>query len=233
MINICRAESRFHTRLDWLDSRHSFSFGEHFDPANTHHGLLVASNENRVRPSSGFGSHDHRDMEIVTWVLSGRLEHADSEGNHDIIYPGLVQRMTAGTGISHSETNPSADEEVHFIQMWVPADTPGVRPSYEQRDVNGRLGEGGLHLLASGHQDSDAITIRQRNACFWAGRLRPSESAAIPEAVHTHLFVAVGRAWLDEEGLLGAGDAARISHSDGLYVVADSEGAEVLIWATV
>ena len=109
MIDVRRAATRAHTQTDWLDSRHSFSFGSHYDPANTHHGLLLVSNDDRVRAGTGFGTHGHQDMEIVTWVLSGRLEHDDSEGNHGELYPGLAQRMSAGTGIRHSEQNPSPD----------------------------------------------------------------------------------------------------------------------------
>jgi redox-sensitive bicupin YhaK (pirin superfamily) len=107
-LDIRRADTRTRTKLDWLDSRHCFSFGDQYDPSNTHFGLLLVSNDDRVQPGTGFGRHGHRDMEIVTWVLSGELEHADSEGNRGIIFPGLVQRMTAGTGIVHSENQPIA-----------------------------------------------------------------------------------------------------------------------------
>ena len=117
-VDVRRADTRAHTKTDWLDSRHSFSFGSHYDPDNTHHGLLLVSNDDRVRAGTGFGTHGHKDMEIVTWVLSGRLEHDDSAGNHGELYPGLAQRMSAGRGIRHSENNPSPHEDVHFIQMW-------------------------------------------------------------------------------------------------------------------
>ena len=114
-VDVRRAPRRMATRAGWLDSRHSFSFGRHRDPANTHFGVLLVSNDDRVRAGTGFETHPHRDMEIVTWVLSGELEHADSQGNRGGIYPGLAQRMTAGTGIWHSEKNPSAAEDVHFV----------------------------------------------------------------------------------------------------------------------
>ena len=146
MLDIRTADTRFRTQLSWLDSRHSFSFARHYDPANTHHGLLLVSNDDRVQPATGFTTHAHRDMEIVTWVMEGRLEHRDSEGNHGEIYPGLAQRMSAGTGIEHSEINPSSTEAVRFIQMWVPPDTEGLPPSYEQRDVTEVLAGGGLHV---------------------------------------------------------------------------------------
>jgi redox-sensitive bicupin YhaK (pirin superfamily) len=231
-IDIRRASTRYRTELEWLDSRHSFSFGPHYDPANTHFGLLLVSNDDRVRADAGFGAHSHRDMEIVTWVLSGQLEHADSEGNHGVIVPGQVQRMSAGTGITHSETNPSAAEEVHFVQMWVGPDTNGLQPSYEQLDVARRLDDGGLHAVASGQGHDGAVSIHQRDAVLWAGRLRPGDAAGVPDAPHTHVFVARGGAWLGEEGMLSEGDAARITGSTGLDVTSGPDGAELLIWAT-
>src|SRR5690242_1013110 len=116
-LDVRRAEQPAHTRIGWLDSHHRFSFVRHYDPANTHHGLLLVSNDDRVAPGTGFETHPHRDMEIVTWVLSGELEHRDTLDNRGLIYPGLAQRMSAGTGIWHSEKNPSATDEVHFVQM--------------------------------------------------------------------------------------------------------------------
>ena len=142
--------SRVHTDIGWLDSWHSFSFGEHYDPDNTGHGLLIVSNDDRVAPAGGFGTHGHRDMEIVTWVLDGELEHRDSIGTHGVIYPGLAQRMSAGSGIRHSEMNHSTTAPVHFVQMWVVPDTNGIDPGYEQLDVNDRLAGGGLVAVASG-----------------------------------------------------------------------------------
>jgi quercetin 2,3-dioxygenase len=231
-VDIRPAATRFHTRLSWLDSHHCFSFGQHYDPANTHHGLLLVSNDDRVEPSGGFGTHGHRDMEIVTWVLSGRLEHRDSEGNHGALYPGLAQRMSAGTGIEHSEVNPSDTEPVHFVQMWVPPDTTNLAPGYEQRDVNDALARGGLQPIASGQGHDGAITIHQRDAVLWGGRLAPDEQVAIPTAQHVHVFVATGGATLAGEAL-AEGDAARLTSVDGgLGLTAGDTGAEVLIWAT-
>ena len=160
-IDIRPAATRAHTQIDWLNSWHSFSFGPHYDPNNTHHGLLLVSNDDRVKAGTGFGTHGHQDMEIVTWVLEGRLEHNDSEGNHGDLYPGLAQRMSAGTGIRHSEQNPSPVEDVHFIQMWVPPDTDGIPPGYEQRDINVELDKGGLRAIASGQGHDGAITIHR------------------------------------------------------------------------
>ena len=231
-VDVRRADERFHTQLSWLDSRHSFSFGHFYDPANTHHGLLLVSNDDRVQAATGFGTHAHSDMEIVTWVLSGRLEHADSEGNHGELYPGLAQRMSAGTGIRHSEMNPSQTEDVHFVQMWVPPDTNGLAPGYEQRDVNGELDKGGLRPIASGRGHEGAITIHQRAAVLWGGRLGTGETVAVPADPFVHVFVAVGTARLGDDVALGAGDAARLTDAGELPLTAGDDGAEVLIWAT-
>src|SRR5256884_4866051 len=208
-VDIRRAETRPHTKIDWLDSRHSFSFGQHYDPANTHHGLLLVSNDDRVAPASGFPPHFHRDMEIVAWVLAGRLEHRDSEGNHGELYPGLAQRMSAGTGIEHSEMNPSPAEEVHFVQMWVPPDAEGVAPGYEQRDVNRQLEKGGLRPIASGQGHEGAISIRQRDAVLWGARLQPGETTTVPDGAHVHLFVAAGGVDLQSAGAPPRGGAVR------------------------
>jgi redox-sensitive bicupin YhaK (pirin superfamily) len=227
-----RADQRFHTRTPWLDSRHNFSFGHHYDRSNTHHGLLLVSNDDRVRAGTGFSTHPHQDMEIVTWVLSGRLEHKDSEGNHGEIYPGLAQRMSAGTGIWHSEMNPSLDEDVHFVQMWVLPDTERIDPGYQQLDINRELARGGLVPIASGQGHDAAISIRQRGAVLWGGRLRPGETVVVPDAAHLHLFVPVGWAELEGAGRLDTGDAARLSRAGSLTLAAGDEGAEVLAWAT-
>jgi hypothetical protein len=231
-VEIRTAGTRPHTRISWLDSRHSFSFGHHVDPGNTGHGLLLVSNDDRVRGGSGFATHPHQDMEIITWVLSGRLQHKDSEGNSGELYPGLAQRMSAGTGIWHSEMNPSPHEDVHFVQMWVPPDTAGVDPSYEQLDINTELDRGGLHPIASGQGHDAAISIRQNGAVLWGGRLAPSESVAVPDGRHVHLFVALGSAELEVGGALAEGDAARLTGAGSPALVAGPEGAEVLIWVT-
>ena len=231
-IDVRPADERFHTRAGWLDSHHSFSFGPHYDPTNTDHGLLLVSNDDRVRAGTGFSTHPHRDMEIVTWVLSGRLEHKDSEGNHGEIYPGLAQRMSAGTGIWHSEMNPSSAEDVHFVQMWVVPDTESIRPGYEQSDINADLDRGGLVPVASGRGHEGAISLRQRDAVLWAGRLKPGETVDVPDAPHAHLFLAVGAAELEGAGALATGDAVRLTGAGSPRVTAGPDGAELLIWET-
>jgi redox-sensitive bicupin YhaK (pirin superfamily) len=230
-IDIRRASERSHTAAGWLDSHHSFSFGGHYDPSNTHHGLLLVSNDDVVKPGMGFMTHPHRDMEIVTWVLDGELEHKDSEGNRGILYPGLAQRMSAGTGIWHSEMNPRQNKEVHFIQMWVPPDTERITPGYEQLDINGPLERGGLLPIASGRRHEGAIAIRQKQAVLWGGRLKPGESVRLPDAPFVHLYMAKGGAELEEAGALKTGDAVRLTAAGARRLTADSQtGAEVLVW---
>ncbi len=231
-IEVRRAGTRMHTRLDWLDSQHCFSFGHHYDAANTHHGLLLVSNDDVVRAGTGFRTHPHHDMEIVTWVLDGELEHKDTLGNSDVIYPGLAQRMSAGTGIWHSEMNPRGDRDVHFVQMWVLPDTPAVDPSYEQLDVNAELDHGGLHAVASGRGHDAAISIRQRDAVLWAGRLAPGEMIRLPDARHVHLFVARGDAALEGAGQLAGGDSVRLTAAGTPTLTAGMDGAEILVWET-
>src|SRR6476619_3215573 len=191
-LDIRRADTRPHTRAGWLDSHHSFSFGTHYDPDNLGHGLLLANNDDIVLPGNGFSTHPHRDMEIVTWVLSGRLEHKDTLGNQDEIYPGLAQRMSAGTGIWHSEMNPSGADPVHFVQMWVVPDTESVDPGYQQLDINDELAKGELVPIASGRDHESAISIRQRGAVLWGARLAAGQSTKVPDDRHVHVFVADG-----------------------------------------
>lgn len=232
VIDVRRADDRPHTRIAWLDSRHSFSFGGHWDPTNTGHGLLLVNNDDVVRAGSGFDTHPHRDMEIVTWVISGELEHKDSERNRGIIYPGLAQRMSAGRGIWHSEMNASGDTDVHFVQMWVQPDTESIDPGYEQLDINAELARGGLVPIASGKGHDAAISIRQRGAVLWGGRLGAGERVSIPDDRHVHVFVPVGSADLEGAGPLSTGDAVRLTAAGAPTLTAGETGAEVLVWAT-
>jgi quercetin 2,3-dioxygenase len=241
-IDVRRAADRFSTRTDWLASRHSFSFGPHYDPWNTGHGLLLVNNDDVVRAGTGFDTHPHRDMEIVTWVLRGSLVHQDSTGHAGVIYPGLAQRMSAGTGILHSEKNDSwrlgpehaeHDEPVHFVQMWVLPEEPGTTPGYEQREIDDELMRGGLVRVASGRagdaQDS-AIRIGNRHAALHAARLDPGRGVTLPDAPYLHLFVPRGTADLEGAGALEEGDAVRFTGTGGNRVTATGEGAEILVW---
>jgi redox-sensitive bicupin YhaK (pirin superfamily) len=169
-------------------------------------------------------------MEIVTWVLDGQLEHKDTTDHHGLIYPGLAQKMTAGAGILHSEMNPSAYEDVHFVQMWVVPDTESAPPAYAQLDLNDELGKGGLVPVASGRGHDAAIPIRQRDATLWAGRLQPGETVTVPDAPFVHVFVARGAVELEGAGSLVEGDAVRVTGAGALRLTAGPDGAEPLIW---
>ena len=231
-IDIRRSAERFRTKIGWLDGRHSFSFGEHFDPSNTRHGLLLVLNEDRVAPGQGFGLHPHRDMEIVTWMLEGEIAHTDSAGHEGVIYPGLAQRMSAGSGVMHSEMNPSKTVEAHLVQMWVPPDEKGLEPEYEQVDVREKLAKGGLVAIASGVPGRGAVRIHQKDATLWIGRLKPGESAAVPEASHVHVFVAKGSGSLEGAGELEQGDAARLTDAGAVKFAAGKAGCELIVWQT-
>lgn len=231
-IEIRKAGDRFHTKISWLDGNHSFSFGSHYDATNTHHGLLLVNNEDFIDPMKGFSTHPHQDMEIVTWMLEGEVEHKDSMGNSGIIYPGLAQRMSAGTGIYHSEMNAKGDSRAHLVQMWVPPDTERITPGYEQLDINSQLAKGGLVPVASGNKDLAAIRIRQKDATLWAGRLKAGELVKVPDASHVHLFVAKGAGMLAGAGNLSQGDAARLVRAGTPLWTAGPQGSEILIWQT-
>ncbi|WP_371405885.1 pirin family protein [Kribbella sp. NBC_00662] len=228
-MEIRRADERFRTASDWLDSRHSFSFGPHYDPANVGFGFLVAHNDEMVAPGTGFGTHPHQDLEIVTWVLRGALAHRDSQGNSGSVYPGLAQRMSAGSGIQHSEWN-DGGESVHYVQMWVRPDAFDLPPSYEQAELDLTTGE--LVPVASGlakHASSTAIHLNQPQAGMSVARLTPGQAIELPAAPYLHLFVATGTAELEGAGELGTADAVRLTDSGG-RLVAGPGGAEVLVW---
>ncbi len=238
-IDVRRAADRYASRWSWLDSKHSFSFGPHYDRANTHHGLLLVNNDDVVDPGTGFETHPHRDMEIVTWVMQGSLVHQDSTGHNGVIYPGLAQRMSAGSGILHSEKNDSwrlggetHDDPVHFVQMWVVPDEGGIAPGYEQLEIEDSRLASGLVPVASGmskHAGDTAIRIRTRYAALLAARLSPGQVVELPEAPFLHLFVPRGAVTLEGAGPLGTGDAVRLTATGGQKVTA-TEAAEVLVW---
>ncbi|MGK8511141.1 pirin family protein [Nocardia asiatica] len=245
-IDVHRGGDRMKTRVSWLDSKHSFSFGEHYDPENTHHGLLLVNNEDVVSPGQGFDTHPHRDMEIVTWVLGGSLVHQDSLGHSGVIYPGLAQRMSAGTGILHSEKNdswrldgrvPEHDEPVHFVQMWVVPDEPGLAPGYQQLEIDDELAAGGLVAVASGlprYRDRTAIAINSSHSALHVARMTSAEPGVeqaidLPDAPYLHLFVARGEVDMEGVGPLYEGDAVRLTRSGGQRVVA-RRPSEILVW---
>ena len=240
-IDIRRAEQRFTSNFGWLDSKHSFSFGHHYDPANTHHGLLLVNNDDIVDPGTGFETHPHRDMEIVTWVLQGSLVHQDSTGHTGVIYPGLAQRMSAGSGILHSEKNDSwrldgrapTRDPVHFVQMWVVPDEAGITPGYEQLEIDdelltrrpgaGRLGHGRARRR---RRDPHQRTGTPR--CTPPG-CSPARASSCPRRRTCTCSCPAGRSTLEGAGPLREGDAVRFTATGGQRVTA-TEPAEILVW---
>jgi hypothetical protein len=233
-VDVRRAADRFVTRTDWLESAHSFSFGPYFDPANTSHGALVVNNDDVVGPGGGFETHRHADMEIVTWVLSGSLAHEDSAGHRGVVTPGEAQRMSAGSGVLHSERNAAArssQEPVHFVQMWVLPDEPGGPPAYQQRDVGAEVSGGALVPVVSGlpaHAET-AVALGNSQSAFSVARLGKAGSVRLPEAPSVHAFLARGAVDVEGIGALAAGDAVRLTRSGGQRVTATA-AAELLVW---
>ena len=236
------AADRFHTEGDGLTSRHSFSFGAHYDPANVGFGALLVSNEERVGPGRGFDLHPHANAEIVTWVLSGALLHTDSRGEQGLVYPGLAQRMSAGRGIDHAERNDAyrtdggyridperVIEPVHFVQMWLRPDEPDATPSYQQDEVGPVDLAAGWVPVASGSHPDAAVTIGSRASTLWITVLIAGESRTVPDAALAHVFVARGKVRAENVGPLGPGDALRLRRSTALRLTAVS-AAEVLVW---
>ena len=229
MLTLRPSESRGKANFGWLDSRHSFSFGEYFDPAHMGFGPLRVINEDWVAPGTGFDTHPHRDMEIVTYVLSGALKHQDSLGSSSIIRPGEVQRMTAGTGIRHSEHNPSAEEVVHLLQIWIIPDRRGYEPGYEQKPVLIADQPGRLHLIAGPVGGEGAVRINQ-DAAIHAGRFNADDQVVFPLAAGRGAWVQVAQGGVSVNGhTLKAGDAIAAQAEDSLAIFAD-EAAEILVF---
>jgi quercetin 2,3-dioxygenase len=223
---IRRAEDRGTAKLAWLDSRHTFSFGDYHDPRYMGFGSLRVINEDRVQPGQGFGTHGHQDMEIISYVLAGALEHRDSMGTGSIIRPGEVQRMTAGTGVRHSEHNPSESELVHFLQIWIIPESKGLAPSYEQKALPLADSRGALRLIGSRDGREGSVTIHQ-DVELWAASLAPADTLAheIPHGRKGWLQVARGRVELDGGETLDSGDglALRGPHAVRLRAASDAE----------
>ena len=219
---IVRAGERASTVTGWLDSRHSFSYGSAYDPANTHFGLLLACNEDRLAAGAGFAEHSHRDVEVVTWVVSGSLRHADDAGHHGVARPGVVQRMSAGGGVRHSEY--AGEEPAHYVQMWVRPAEFGGPPRYD--------------TVAVGPGLTDVRPLRQPDAVLVAGRLPAGGTAILAPTAYLHLLVVAGTLLLDPPAsrrpgpgvvALGPGDAVRLT-DPGPVAVRTDHGAELLAW---
>ncbi|HEX9602718.1 MAG TPA: pirin family protein [Myxococcales bacterium] len=229
MVRVLPSSERFHTDAGWLDSRHTFSFAEHYDPERIGFRALRVINDDRVQPARGFGSHSHRDMEIITYVLSGELAHRDSLGNGSVIRPGDVQRMSAGTGVVHSEMNPSRTEPVHFLQIWIVPDHAGHRPGYEQKAFSESDRRGKLRLVASRDGRDGSVTLQQ-DASVYAGLLEPGERVAHEQRPGRHSWVHVARGSVDLNGqTLSEGDGAAVSDEQRLDLTA-RDRSEVLLF---
>jgi redox-sensitive bicupin YhaK (pirin superfamily) len=229
MITFRGNDNRGQTKLDWLDSRHTFSFGDYHDPRNMGFRDLRVINEDRVSPGKGFGTHSHRDMEIITYVLEGSVEHKDSTGNQTIIRPGDVQRMSAGTGISHSEYNPSKTEPVHFLQIWILPQQQNLPPSYEQRTFDLEKNRGRWLLIASQDGRDGAVTVHQ-DVALSVARLHAGQQATYRLKPGRHAWLQAARGSVTLKGAaLNEGDGAAASGEEILEVRA-VEDAEVLIF---
>jgi redox-sensitive bicupin YhaK (pirin superfamily) len=229
MISIRRSDARGRFDHGWLDTRHTFSFGEYHDPAFMGFRQLRVLNEDRVKPGYGFPTHGHRDMEIISYVLSGALEHKDSLGTGSVIHPGELQRMSAGTGVRHSEFNPSASEPLHFLQIWLLPERPGLPPSYEQKNFPEEERRGRARLIASPDGRDGSVTIHQ-DAEVRAALLGPEDRLTHVLRPGRHDWVQVAKGSLDLNGReLHAGDGAAISGEKSLELVA-REPAEVLLF---
>src|SRR3954465_36530 len=211
MIKIRKSAERGHVDLGWLDTYHTFSFDQYYDPAHMHFRTLRVINEDRVAAAHGFPNHSHRDMEIITYILSGALEHRDSMGNGSVIRPGDVQRMTAGTGVSHSEFNPSQAEACHLLQIWIMPNARNLTPGYEQKFFAEDERRGQLRLIASGSGEDGAVTINQ-DARVYASLLAAGQSINQPLAADRFAWLQVTRGGLDvNDATLNAGDGAGVS----------------------
>jgi redox-sensitive bicupin YhaK (pirin superfamily) len=229
MMQIRKASERGHADHGWLDTYHTFSFGDYFDPAHTNFRALRVMNEDRVQPGEGFGMHGHRDMEIITYVLEGELEHKDSMGNGSVLRPGELQHMSAGTGVRHSEFNPSAVQPVHLYQIWLLPERGGLKPGYDQKAFSEQERRGRLRVVASPDGRDGSLTIHQ-DAVVHLARLEPDEAVR-------HDLNPGRSAWLQvlrgsvvvQDRRLGAGDGAAIRDEAGLLVQA-VEPAEVMLF---
>ncbi|MBB5791628.1 pirin family protein [Jiangella mangrovi] len=229
--DVRRAGDRFVTPGDGVVSRHSFSFGPHYDPGNVGFGLLVVANDDVASAGGGYATHPHRDVEIVTWVLAGALAHQDTAGHGGELVPGVAQRMSAGRGVRHSEL--AAGAGARFVQMWLPPTTAGADPSYGQADVTADLAGGGLVPVVSGlrrHAHAVAVGLGQDAAALHVGRLRAGERVTLPSAPFVHVYVAAGAVDVETVGPLAEGEAVRFTDEGGRTVTAAAGGAELLVW---
>jgi len=229
MVTVRKSEERGHVNHGWLDSWHTFSFADYHDPREMGFGALRVINDDKVQPGQGFGTHGHRDMEIITYVLEGALEHKDSMGNGSVIRPGDVQRMSAGTGVRHSEFNPSREERVHLLQIWIEPKITGVRPSYEEKQFGTAEKKGQLRLIASPDGREGSVTIHQ-DAHVYAALLDGKDAVAHGLAPGRRAYVHVARGAVKVNGIeLKGGDGAKIAGETEIKF-SGAKQAEVLLF---
>ncbi|HEY2903652.1 MAG TPA: pirin family protein [Polyangia bacterium] len=231
MIQVRPAAQRGTTRIDWLDSRHSFSFGEFYDPANMGFRSLRVINDDRVAPGGGFPTHGHSNMEILSYVLDGALEHRDSLGTGSVIRPGDVQRMSAGTGVRHSEFNASRSEPVRFLQIWIVPERQAIAPGYEQKTYSAADRQGRLRLVASHDGRDGSVTVHQ-DVNFYAGLFKDSDKATYEPRPGRSTWVQVARGAVTLNGqTLSEGDGAAIQNEKAIQLAASGPAeAEVLLF---
>ena len=229
MNEIRRSNERGHANHSWLESFHTFSFADYFDPQHVQVGPLRVINEDRVAAGQGFGTHGHRDMEIISYVLDGELAHKDSMGNGSTIRPGDVQRMSAGSGVRHSEFNPSNSQPVHFLQIWIQPNAQGIQPSYEEKRFSVQEKRGRLRIIASPDQAEGSVLIHQ-DARVYAGLFDGEESATLNVQPGRTFYVHVARGTVTANGtVLNDGDAVTLKDAKAL-VLKDGRQAEVLVF---
>ncbi|CAL60669.1 putative pirin protein [Herminiimonas arsenicoxydans] len=232
MLEIRKSEDRGHANHSWLDSYHSFSFAEYYDEKHMGFGPLRVINEDRVHAGGGFGTHGHRDMEIISYVLEGELAHKDSMGTGSVIRPGDVQRMSAGTGVRHSEFNHAKDQTTHFLQIWIQPNVNGIPPSYEEKNFSAEEKRGRLRLIASSDGADGSVLIHQ-DAKLYAGLFDGAETASLPIAVGRLAYVHVARGAVTVNGVeLKTGDAVKLSDVTTVDI-SDGQQAEVLVFDLV
>jgi quercetin 2,3-dioxygenase len=230
MIAIRHSDDRGASNLGWLDSRHTFSFGDYYDPDHMGFGTLRVINEDRVRAGAGFGTHGHRDMEIISYVVDGALEHKDSIGTGSVIRPGDVQRMSAGTGIRHSEFNHSGEKPVHFLQIWLLPEQDGIAPGYEQKQFGDDEKRGRLRLITSRDGRDGSVTVHQ-DADIYASVLGKDETVTHKLAGNRKAWIQVVRGAVDVNGQeLRAGDGARAQNIETLTLAGRADDSEVLLF---
>jgi quercetin 2,3-dioxygenase len=229
MQEVRRSHERGYADHGWLKSFHTFSFADYFDPKHIEFGPLRVINEDRVQPGAGFGTHGHRDMEIISYVLAGELAHKDSMGNGSTIRPGDVQRMSAGTGVRHSEFNPSSQEPVHFLQIWIQPNAQGIEPSYEEKRFPVEEKRGRLRLIASPDRTDGSVLIHQ-DARVYVGLFDGEESATLSVNPGRKIYVHVARGTVTANGtVLNGGDALKLTDPEQL-VLQQGKQAEVLVF---